>query len=536
MAIPTRVQETGREMRGMPIPMEIQPDRVKRLHRIYNTLKSRGDDEGLAEFMEYMKSKDSIIGFDQEGNPILEAKKGGTIRMQAGGTTPSGSLLGFGERHEPTMEQTKEQAGLATTPSALPTGTTISGTPKTIQTNELLTQPTDLATSTTAASTAPTTSLDVAVPSSQSANTYSAYVASNTPQANAATGTLSSQSQVGNIQGSVSQDAVATAATQALDQKASVKYQLEQLYSAMTSGTSLPAWASPAVQKVTAIMAQRGLGASSMAASAITQAIMESGVPIAVEESRRYQQIQLQNLNNEQQAALQNAMTYAAMDKSNLDARMTTAVNNARAFLQMDTQNLNNNQKVVEINQQALVQKMLTDTAAQNAAFQFNAKSANEVNEFYEELGSQISNANKNRTAATEQFNSDQKNALTRYYASVNDSREKFNKNMSMQIDQGNAVWRREVNTANTALQNEDNRINAANLLNLTTTAQNNLWQRYRDEAGWYLQSTESAKQRAHEVAMFSQQATFSVDQYEKEQKDVLMTELGLAVLNKIFT
>ena len=527
----------------MAIPQEEQlnPNRIKRLHGIYNTLKSKGDDEGLAEFTEYMKSKDSIIGFDREGSPILEAKKGGAIRMQAGGTTPTG-LLGFGERHEPTMEKTTEQAGLATTAAGqpvtptLPTGTTIQGTPKTIQTNELLTQPTDLATSTTAASTAPTTSLDVAVPSSQSANTYSAYVASNTPQANAATGTLSSQSQVGNIQGSVSQDAVATAATQALDQKASVKYQLEQLYSAMTSGTSLPAWASPAVQKVTAIMAQRGLGASSMAASAITQAIMESGVPIAIEESRRYQQIQLQNLNNEQQAALQNAMTYAAMDKSNLDARMTTAVNNSRAFLQMDTQNLNNNQKVVEINQQALVQKMLTDTAAQNAAFQFNAKSANEVNEFYEELGSQISNANKNRTAATEQFNSDQKNALTRYYASVNDSREKFNKNMSMQIDQGNAVWRREVNTANTALQNEDNRINAANLLNLTTTAQNNLWQRYRDEAAWYLQSTESAKQRAHEVAMFSQQADFKVDQYEKEQKDVLMTELGLAVLNKIFT
>ena len=528
----------------MAIPQEEQlnPSRVKRLHGIYNMLKSRGDDEGLAEFTEYMKSKDSIIGFDQDGNPILEAKKGGAVRMQTGGTTSNTSLLGFGERHEPTMEQATEQAGLATTAAgqpvtpSLPTGTAISGTPKTIQTNELLTQPTDLATSTTAASTAPTTSLDVAVPSSQAANTYSAYVASNTPQANAATGTLSSQSQVGNIQGSVSQDAVATAATQALDQKASVKYQLEQLYSAMTSGTSLPAWASPAVQKVTAIMAQRGLGASSMAASAITQAIMESGVPIAVEESRRYQQIQLQNLNNEQQAALQNAMTYAAMDKSNLDARMTTAVNNSRAFLQMDTQNLNNNQKVVEINQQALVQKMLTDTAAQNAAFQFNAKSANEVNEFYEELGSQISNANKNRTAATEQFNSDQKNALTRYYASVNDSREKFNKNMSMQIDQGNAVWRREVNTANTALQNEDNRINAANLLNLTTTAQNNLWQRYRDEAAWYLQSTESAKQRAHEVAMFSQQADFKVDQYEKEQKDVLMTELGLAVLNKIFT
>ena len=148
----------------MAIPQEEQlnPSRVKRLHGIYNMLKSRGDDEGLAEFTEYMKSKDSIIGFDREGNPILEAKKGGAVRMQTGGTTSNTSLLGFGERHEPTMEQATEQAGLATTAAgqpvtpSLPTGTAISGTPKTIQTNELLTQPTDLATSTTAASTAPT--------------------------------------------------------------------------------------------------------------------------------------------------------------------------------------------------------------------------------------------------------------------------------------------------------------------------------------------------------------------------------------------
>ena len=57
----------------MAIPQEEQlnPSRVKRLHGIYSTLKSKGDDEGLAEFTEYMKSKDSIIGFDREGNPIL---------------------------------------------------------------------------------------------------------------------------------------------------------------------------------------------------------------------------------------------------------------------------------------------------------------------------------------------------------------------------------------------------------------------------------------------------------------------------------
>ena len=91
----------------MAIPKEEQqlnPNRIKRLHGIYNTLKSKGDDEGLAEFTEYMKSKDSIIGFDREGNPILEAKKGGAIRMQTGGTTPDIKTA--------TEEALTEQAGI----------------------------------------------------------------------------------------------------------------------------------------------------------------------------------------------------------------------------------------------------------------------------------------------------------------------------------------------------------------------------------------------------------------------------------------
>jgi len=106
---------------------------------------------------------------------------------------------------------------------------------------------------------------------------------------------------------------------------------------------------------------------------------------------------------------------------------------------------------------------------------------------------------------------------------------------MTTQINQSNAVWRREINTANTALQNETNRLNAGNLLNLTTNAQNYLWQRYRDEASWLMASTESAKDRAHSVAMFAQQAEFNQETYEKQQKDLLLTELGMTVFDLIF-
>lgn len=47
-------------------------------------------------------------------------------------------------------------------------------------------------------------------------------------------------------------------------------------------------------------MQGRGMGASSMAASAMTQALMESGVVIATQDANKYAAIQLQNLSGKQ--------------------------------------------------------------------------------------------------------------------------------------------------------------------------------------------------------------------------------------------
>ena len=62
--------------------------------------------------------------------------------------------------------------------------------------------------------------------------------------------------------------------------------------------------------------------------------------------------------------------------------------------------------------------------------------------------------------------------------------------------------WRRQINTAETALQNETNRINVQNQYNLTQTALNQLWQKYRDNAAWNFQKSESALQRQHEIGV----------------------------------
>ena len=332
--------------------------------------------------------------------------------------------------------------------------------------------------------------------------------------------------------GTVSDKAVVDPAQAELDQRATVKFQLGDLFTSIKEGEELPAWASPAVRKVTSIMQARGLGASSMASAAITQAIMESGIPIAAQDANKYAAIQLQNLNNKQQSALTNAATYAAMDKANLSARLQSAVTNAQTLLSVDTANLSAKQKTDELNYSALTQALFKDSAEENARREFNAKSDTQVQEFFAELGSQVETANANRTVATSQFNTNEANAMAQYNSSMRDAREKFNANMGFAIDQSNVQWRRQINTADTAIQNETNRINVQNQLNVTQTALNTLWQKYRDNASWNFTKSESALQRQHEIGIMAMEFANSKEVYDKEQKD----SIGLGVGNWLAT
>ena len=117
----------------------------------------------------------------------------------------------------------------------------------------------------------------------------------------------------------------------------------------------------------------------------------------------------------------------------------------------------------------------------------------------------------------------------------MNDSRQKFNLDMKLQIDQSNTVWRRNVNTANTALQNEANRMNAQNLLGIQQSSLNALWQTYRDEVGWAIQMAENQLSRDHQIGMLGMQIESNVDFYNMETNDRQTEALGAAVLNGIF-
>jgi hypothetical protein len=174
-----------------------------------------------------------------------------------------------------------------------------------------------------------------------------------------------------------------------------------------------------------------------------------------------------------------------------------------------------------------LTQGIFKDAAETNARQQFNAKNELQVEEFFAELTAQVETANNNRVAAMEQFNAGEVNATQQFNTSMADAREKFNVNMQYAVDQSNTQWRRQINTANTAVQNESNRIDVQNVYNASQNALNNLWQRYRDNAAWNFQKTESYLQRQHEIGVMAMEFANTKELYDQEQKDNLAMGIG---------
>ena len=102
---------------------------------------------------------------------------------------------------------------------------------------------------------------------------------------------------------------------------------------------------------------------------------------------------------------------------------------------------------------------------------------------------------------------------------------------MRLQIDQSNAVWRRGINTANTAGQNETNRQNAATLLGMNQQALNDLWQLYRDQASWTMKISENREDRAHNASMQASAISNNAQAYDSNFDNFLI----LKTIDNIF-
>ena len=217
---------------------------------------------------------------------------------------------------------------------------------------------------------------------------------------------------------------------------------------------------------------------------------------IALENSRLTQTVDLANLSNSQAIVMAQAAALSQLDIANLNNRQQAAVQNAQNFLQLDTTNLANSQQTALFNSQQQVQSLLTDAAAENNVRQINAKSKQQGDQFYDNLISSIGQNNTAQRNAMDQFNAGAVNALQRFNSEIVNQREQFNARNQLAIEQSNAVWRREIATADTAAVNFQNQLNAQNLLDVSNNAYTNLWQEYRDVMEFSWRSGESELDR----------------------------------------
>ena len=182
------------------------------------------------------------------------------------------------------------------------------------------------------------------------------------------------------------QAAIASLPTEAL-----VSSQMETLLAGMDEGVT-PTWARPAVAQVEAMMAQRGLTASTVARDALFNAIVQTSLPIAQSNAQALQQRAAQNLSNEQQANMSAATLDMQRRMANLSNQQTAGTQTAQLAQQMSTLQSQFRQQTVlttaEQQQQVRVQNLANqqDTAKTQAQLDQQTASQNLGNEQQIEL------------------------------------------------------------------------------------------------------------------------------------------------------
>ena len=318
------------------------------------------------------------------------------------------------------------------------------------------------------------------------------------------------------------QAATATPSTQA-----TVQGQLAQLTSNFDAKNP-PAWAAGALRNATAAMAQRGLGASSLAGQAIVQATLESALPIAQADANIIASFEQQNLTNRQQRAMlaaqqraefmgmeftqdfqarvQNSarigdianMTFTAeqqvqlensraantMNLNNLSNKQAMVMAEAAALAQMDTQNLNNRQQAAVQNAQNFLQMDMANRSNRQQTQMFNTQqrvqalftdqaATNAAAQFNATSQNQVDQFFANLASQTSQFNSAQANAQSQFNAGQVNTVERFNAELNNQRDQFNAQNQLSIAQSNVVWRREiatadTAAINRANELNAT--------------------------------------------------------------------
>ena len=294
-----------------------------------------------------------------------------------------------------------------------------------------------------------------------------------------------------------------TAAQADPSSKATVQGQLATLMTSFDEGKT-PAWAAGAMRNVTAQMAARGIGSSSMAGQALIQQALESSLPIATADAQTYANFEVTNLNNRQQRAMlsaqqratfmgqefdqgfqsrvlnsnkiseianmqftaeqaiamENATIANSMNLTNLSNRQATTMAEAASLAQLDIANLNNRQQAQVQNAQNFLDMDMANLSAEQQVTMFKAQSSvstilsdvaaeNASKQFNATSQNQTDQFFANLTSSVSQFNATQKNAMSQFNAGESNALEKFNTEVQNQRQQFNAQNSMVINQSN---------------------------------------------------------------------------------------
>ena len=291
-------------------------------------------------------------------------------------------------------------------------------------------------------------------------------------------------------------------------EKATVQGQLAQLTSNFDA-TNPPAWAAGALRGVQAVMAQRGLGASSIAGQALIQAAMESALPIAQADAQTQASFEAQNLSNRQsramlaaeqrasfmgmefdqafQSRVQNAGRVADIANMNFTAEQQVALENSRAANTVNLNNLSNKQAMVMAEASALANLDMANLSNRQQAAVQNAQSflqmdmqnlSNTQQKVMFDNQSMVQSLFNDQAAtnAARQFNAQSQNEIDQYFAGLSTQVSQFNASQVNAQEQFNAGEANSLAKFNREVDNQRDQFNATNQLAI---AQNNaVWRR----------------------------------------------------------
>ena len=285
--------------------------------------------------------------------------------------------------------------------------------------------------------------------------------------------------------------------------KSTVQGQLATLMTSFDDGKT-PAWAAGAMRNVTAQMASRGIGSSSMAGQALIQAALESSLPIATADAQTFASFEMTNLNNkqqrsmlaaqqraefmgqefdqgfqarvmnatkiseiaktnfsaEQQVALENAQLSNTVNLTNLSNKQAKVMAEASSLSQLDMANLSNRQQAQVQNAQSFLDMDMANlsNAQQTAMFKAQSSITSLLSDSAAENASKQFNATSqnqtdqffaNMSSGVSQFNASQSNAQAQFNSGEGNAQSKFNAEIRNQRDQFNAQNSLVINQSN---------------------------------------------------------------------------------------